>query len=120
MVSDLQEVGIFTSVDDFGMGYSSLNLIKEIPWNVLKVDKCFLPEDDEDERSIRSIMFRHVISLANDMGFESIAEGVETEQQLKFLKETGCVLAQGYFFDKPLPYEEFVERLINYKYKLPY
>ena len=111
VVCGLQEQNIYTSVDDFGMGYSSLNLIRVIPWNVLKVDRSFLPLDDEDSTSIRSIMFKHVVAMTKEMGLECIVEGVETPAQLAVLKENSCELAQGFLFDRPLPMEEFEKRL---------
>lgn len=116
VVSGLQQAGISTSVDDFGMGYSSLNLIKEIPWNVLKVDKSFLPVEDDDENSTRSVMFKYVIAMAKEMGLECIAEGVETQSQVNVLRENHCELAQGFFFDRPLPVEEFEKRLTVHRY----
>lgn len=110
VVTGLQSAGICTSVDDFGMGYSSLNLIKELPWNVLKIDKSFLdPVAEGDEAG--SVMLGHVIAMAQDMGLECIVEGVETAEQVKFLKQHNCYLAQGYFFDRPLPKAEFEKRL---------
>lgn len=120
VVSGLQHEGIYTSVDDFGIGYSSLNLIRAIPWNVLKIDKSFLPVDEDDQNSIRSIMFRHVVAMTNELGLECIAEGVETMEQVKVLRENGCAIAQGYYFDKPLPVADFENRLDsgNYKAKL--
>ena len=111
VVSSFHEKGINTSIDDFGMGYSSLNLIREIPWNVLKVDKSFVPRDGEDENTISNLMFKHVISLARDLGLECVIEGVETVNQLEVLRRNGCNIAQGYFFDRPLPKEEFEARL---------
>lgn len=116
VVRGLQQVGIFTSVDDFGIGYSSLNLIKEIPWNVLKVDKSFLPVEGDNENSIRSIMFKYVIAMAKEMGLECIAEGVETQSQVKIVRDNSCDLAQGFFFDKPLPVKEFEERMKTHQY----
>ncbi|MCR5122030.1 MAG: EAL domain-containing protein [Ruminococcus sp.] len=111
VVSGLQKVGIFTSVDDFGVGYSSLNLIRAIPWNGLKIDKSFIPIAADNADSSRSIMFKHVIAMAKELGLECIAEGVETEQQLEIMQENGCDFAQGFFYDKPIPYEEFIKRL---------
>jgi EAL domain-containing protein (putative c-di-GMP-specific phosphodiesterase class I) len=118
VVSGLQSAHIYTSVDDFGMGYSSLNLLRVIPWNVLKVDRSFLPLDDEDADSIRSIMFKHVVTMAKELGLECIVEGVETPAQLCTLRENNCDLAQGYLFDKPLPVDEFVTRLDKRLYEL--
>lgn len=111
IVGGLQKEGICTSVDDFGMGYSSLNLIREIPWDVLKIDKCFLPAEGETYNEITSTMFKHIISMAKDIGLECITEGVETKDQVEILRQNGCQFAQGFFFDKPLPVEEFEKRL---------
>ena len=111
IVGGLQEESIYTAVDDFGMGYSSLNLIRVIPWNVLKVDRSFLPLDGEQENSVRNIMFRYVVAMAKEMGLECIVEGVETPAQLEVLRKNHCELAQGFLFDKPLPLDEFEKRL---------
>ena len=114
----LQEAGIFTSVDDFGIGYSSLNLIREIPWNILKVDKNFLPLSESAEKDIQNIMFRHVVSMAKEIGLICVAEGVETEEQVKILRKCGCDIAQGFYYDKPLPVREFENRLDMRKYTI--
>ncbi|MCR5217119.1 EAL domain-containing protein [Treponema sp.] len=101
--------GITTSVDDFGIGYSSMNLIRALPWNVIKIDKSFVPKSDSDYR--QHTIFRHLISMARDLGLDCIVEGVETIEQVRLLKENKCYLAQGFFFDKPLPPAEFRRRL---------
>lgn len=113
IVSELRAQGFSVAVDDFGIGYSSLNLIREIPWNVLKIDKSFLPEgkEDDEEDMQKRVMLKHVIGMAQNLGLECIAEGVETVEQIALLKENNCYFAQGYFFDRPLPKEEFEERL---------
>ncbi|MBP5262509.1 MAG: GGDEF domain-containing protein [Clostridiales bacterium] len=111
IVNRLHDYGVYTSVDDFGMGYSSLNLIRDIPWNTLKIDRSFLPVGDEDKMSVRSIMFRHVVSMSRQLGLECIAEGVETEEQLQILRDSNCEMAQGFYYDKPLPVSGFEERL---------
>ncbi len=105
--------GFSVAVDDFGVGYSSLNLIREMPWKVLKIDKSFLPEDtdEEEEYTQKKVMLKHIIGMAQNLGLECIAEGVETTEQVTILKENNCYHAQGYLFDKPLPVEEFEERL---------
>ncbi|SHM71778.1 bifunctional diguanylate cyclase/phosphodiesterase [Ruminococcus flavefaciens] len=118
VVEGLQQQDICTSVDDFGMGYSSLNLIRVVPWNVIKVDKIFLPLDGESPDSTRSVMFKYVVAMANELGLECIVEGVETASQLELLRQNGCYLAQGYLFDKPLPQSEFEKRLDMGKYKV--
>lgn len=112
IVYGLHQQGISTSVDDFGMGYSSLNLIRELPWSVLKIDKSFLPEEKDDSPQ-KYIMLKHLISLSQDMGLECIVEGVETVEHVKLLKENNCYLAQGFYFDRPLPVCEFEKRLLD-------
>ena len=118
VVNGLQREGIYTSVDDFGIGYSSLNLIREIPWNVLKIDRSFLPVEEDSESSSRSIMFKYVVAMARELGLECIAEGVEYANQVDVLIDNQCLFAQGYLFDKPLPLEEFEKRLNNHIYKI--
>ncbi|MCR4821400.1 MAG: EAL domain-containing protein [Treponema sp.] len=109
IVTSLKENNISTSVDDFGIGYSSLNLIRDLPWDILKIDKSFLPENSSNRR--QHIMLKHVIAMAQDLGLDCIVEGVETIEQIKLLKEYNCYMAQGYFFDKPLPRDEFTPKL---------
>lgn len=117
IVTSLRKEGISVSVDDFGVGYSSLNLIRDIPWTVLKIDKCFLPEeyDTDEDKQKKTIMLKSVIMLSQALGLECITEGVETLEQIMLLKKSNCFLAQGYYFDKPLPVEEFEKRLISQK-----
>ena len=111
VVSELQKAGFSTAVDDFGIGYSSLSLIREIPWNVIKLDKDFLPLDGEASDSKTSVMYRHIASLTHDFGFETVTEGVETARQVQILRENKCHIAQGFYFDKALPVEQFEIRL---------
>lgn len=110
IVTALQKEGISTSVDDFGIGYSSLSLISKLPWNVIKIDKSFLL-DKEGKNSVGHIMLKHIIAMAQQLGLEIVAEGVETAEHVKILKENSCYLAQGFYFDKPLPKTEFESRL---------
>lgn len=110
IVTALQKEGISTSVDDFGIGYSSLSLISKLPWNVIKIDKSFLL-DKAGENSVGHIMLKHIIAMAQQLGLEIVAEGVETAEHVKILKENSCYLAQGFYFDKPLPKPEFESRL---------
>ena len=111
VVCGLQEQGVWTAVDDFGMGYSSLNLIRDIPWNVLKIDKNFVPKNVSEEDTIVNKMFKHVIALAQDIGLECVIEGVETIDQLDVLRLNNCFIVQGYFFDRPLPVPDFEYRM---------
>lgn len=101
----LEAVGVQFSLDDFGTGYSSLQYLKMLPLNELKIDQSFV-RDIVTDSSDRSIV-RTIIAMANAMGFEVIAEGVETEEQRKLLVEKGCKHFQGYKFGKPMPIEQF-------------
>ena len=118
MISDLKAHGFATSVDDFGTGYSSLNLIKEIPWNVLKLDKSLLPSKGAENIWQDRVLFKYIVALAKEMGLECVAEGVETVEQLQLLSENNCEMAQGFFFDKPMPSTEFESKLKNRTYKV--
>ena len=112
IVYGLREQDISTSVDDFGVGYSSLNLIREMPWNVLKIDKSFLPTQEEEDNDPSKVkMLRHIITMSQDLGLECIVEGVETAEQVKLLKDCKCYLAQGFYFDRPLTVKEFEQKL---------
>lgn len=110
IIKGLQKEGISTSVDDFGIGYSSLNLIKELPWNVLKLDKKLLPDQGDENPVQKGVMFKYVVAMAQEMGLECIAEGVETAEQVQLLVDHRCNLAQGFYFDRPLAVEEFETR----------
>ncbi|MBR5357935.1 MAG: GGDEF domain-containing protein [Clostridiales bacterium] len=111
VVTQLRDKGIMASIDDFGIGYSSLNLLRDIPWHTLKIDRSFIPDESDGNESVRYKMFSGVLSMARSIGLKCIAEGVETESQLKVVRETGCDIIQGYYYDKPLPKEEFESRL---------
>ncbi len=112
LVTGLRERGFATSVDDFGVGYSSMNLLHELPWSIIKIDRSFIPVGDgstEDEK--RKVLLKSIIEMVNSLDLKSIAEGVETAEQVILLKENGCYYVQGYYFDKPMPVEDFETRL---------
>ena len=115
LVYKLKDEGIRTSVDDFGVGYSSMSMLRDIPFSELKIDRSFLTYTT-DTRDRSAVMMKHVISMATELGMRCIAEGVETPDQIKMLKDMECFRAQGFYFDKPLPREDFEKRL----YKGPY
>ena len=95
----LDQMGIVIGVDDFGTGYSSLSHIQQLPIEILKIDRSFVKASDKDDSSRRLV--KSVIDLANNLGLTVVAEGIETQFELDYLKEYGCELGQGYFFSKP-------------------
>ena len=105
VMDELHERGFRMSIDDFGTGYSSLSYLRKFKINKLKIDQSFVSSifDDPESRAIVSA----IITLADSLGFETIAEGVETEEQLEFLRMRGCREVQGYYFSKPLRVREF-------------
>ena len=105
LVTSLKEKGFLIEIDDFGSGYSSLNVISELPFDVLKIDMVFMKKIDEHPMN-RDIV-KMILALCKKIGATSVAEGVETEEHYKFLKECGCDVIQGYYFSKPLPENEF-------------
>ncbi len=109
IMNKLKTIGFKLSMDDFGSGYSSLNLLKEIPIDVLKIDKEFF-NSKEVERT--EIVINNVIKMARELNILVVAEGVEKEEQVETLTHMKCNMAQGFFFAKPMPIEEF-EKLIK-------
>ncbi|MBF0448495.1 MAG: EAL domain-containing protein [Magnetococcales bacterium] len=109
----LREMGISISIDDFGTGYSSLSYLKKFPFNTLKIDQSFVRDltVDSDEAAIVSA----IINLARDLGLGVVAEGVETKEQLSFLKKHKCDSIQGYLFSRPLPPEKFSAFMISHQ-----
>jgi len=109
-VDSMRQNRINVSIDDFGTGYSSLNLIKILSATTIKVDKSFIDHIDEKKDSV---VVKSIIDIASELGFEVIAEGAETVQQVDILRSMGCNKIQGYYFDKPLPKDEFEKRLTD-------
>lgn len=111
VMHNIKQGGFGLSIDDFGAGYSSLNLLREMPVDVLKLDKGFLDDCSGDNSTREKRIIAHVISMAKDLQLTVLAEGVETERQKEFLKESHCDLIQGYFYAKPMSEEQFTEYL---------
>ncbi|WP_416304993.1 EAL domain-containing protein [Neptunicella sp. SCSIO 80796] len=107
----LKKMGVRIAIDDFGTGYSSMSYLKKFPVDVLKIDQTFIR--DLDEISNDAAIVEASIYLADKIGLETIAEGVETVEQLGFLQNNGCHIIQGYYFSKPLPEQELLTLLNN-------
>ena len=116
-VDILKSYGIASSMDDFGTGSSSLSLLTSLPVDVIKIDKSLLEADAVSERE--RVIVSNVVRMVQDLDIDVIMEGVETVEQVDFLKQVHCNLAQGFLFDKPLPKAEFEERLQRVKYANP-
>ncbi|ABM20855.1 putative bifunctional diguanylate cyclase/phosphodiesterase [Marinobacter nauticus] len=100
-LSQLHQLGVHLAIDDFGVGYSSLGYLRDFPVDLLKIDRSFIT--DVTERHDDAVITRAVINLAHNLGIQVVAEGVETEEQLNFLKAHRCNLAQGYLISRPIP-----------------
>lgn len=114
MLKQLKEHNISTSIDDFGTGYSSLTMLKNTNLDVIKIDKSFIPTEDKINKADEGkdvIMLNNIIQIAQDFGMEIIAEGVENEEQLSYLKSLNCNIVQGFLFDRPLREDEFERKL---------
>jgi len=103
ILQGLKALGVHLSIDDFGTGYSSLSYLTSLPIGTLKIDHSFVMDIDRQDGGNRGILAQAIISLGHSLNLNVIAEGVENESQLQFLKANGCDEAQGYYFSKPMP-----------------
>lgn len=100
-LNSIRKLGVKLSIDDFGTGYSSLSYLQTFPVRELKIDRAFVCKIEQSSEDIEIV--RAIISLAKNIGLETVAEGIETEQQLSILRELGCKFGQGFLFAKPVP-----------------
>lgn len=105
LIKGLHNLGIKVSMDDFGSGYSSLNLLSKLPIDIIKLDKVFLKEGEMQESD--RIIISCVVDMAKKLHITSLCEGVETQEQSDYLKKVGCQMQQGFFFSRPVPREDF-------------
>ncbi len=110
-INKIKKMGITIAVDDFGSGYSSLNYLKRLPVDVLKIDRSFISDIESDPSD--SAIVAGIIGLAKSLKMKTVAEGVETEEQRSILENLGCDNYQGYLFSKPLPPELFAETFLS-------
>jgi len=113
----LKQVGVKIAIDDFGTEYSSLNYIKQLPLDKIKIDMSFVRGINVNRKD--EAVIKVIIALAKNLGLKVIAEGVETKEQLDFLRDQMCDEIQGYYYYKPMPalqVEELMKNKLNLKY----
>ena len=115
-INRLHAKGFATWLDDFGSGYSSFNVLKDFDFDVLKLDMAFLVGFNGNEKA--KALIKSVISLADQIGMKTLCEGVETDEQAKFLEEVSCGRLQGYLYGKPLSYDELLEKIQKGEYSI--
>ncbi len=113
VIDEFKRNGFIISMDDFGTGVSSLGRLKELPVDVLKIDKQFLNNITSNTKGY--LIMKHIIEMAQELESETISEGVETIEEARLLKRLGCDLVQGYFFSRPISEENFLQFVENYK-----
>ncbi len=106
VIGEIQTAGFSVALDDFGSGYSSLSVLKDVPADVLKLDRAFLRNEKGQYERSRDVM-ESVIGLAKQLNMRIITEGVETEEQIEFLKSAQCDVVQGFIYSGPIPLSEF-------------
>ena len=116
LVGRIHNVGLSCSIDDFGSGFSSLNVLKDVQVDALKLDRVFFANDREEDNERGKNVIQSVIQLAQALDLHTISEGVEERNQVEFLKQMKCDLIQGYVFARPMPVPEF-EKLAFGAYK---
>ena len=106
----LRADGFLMEMDDFGSGYSSLNMLKDVPFDILKIDMMFLSASENAGKA--RVILQTIINLSTELGITSITEGVETKGQFDMLLDMGCRLFQGYYFARPMAVEDFEEQYL--------
>jgi diguanylate cyclase (GGDEF)-like protein len=107
ILQELKSLGVRVSIDDFGVGYSSLSCLRRLPIDTLKIDRSFVSDIAEPPQGDRGLLAQAIISLAHSLNLNVVAEGVETRPQFEFLRAQGCDQVQGFYFGKPMPAGEY-------------
>jgi EAL domain-containing protein (putative c-di-GMP-specific phosphodiesterase class I) len=119
ILNDLSKLGIRLAIDDFGTGYSSLSYLKQFPFDVIKIDRSFIQDiiTDSDDAAIVDA----ILAMSQHLGLNVVAEGVENIEQLSFLQSRDCEQVQGYYFSKPLSFDDFSKFIDHWdtKFVLP-
>ena len=109
-VQEIKKEGFIVSIDDFGTGYSSLSILQNMPIDIIKIDKTFIDKIDFDKKG--NNLVDYIILIAKKLNLKTVAEGIENEEQAKYLKEIDCDLLQGYYYSKPLESSQY-EKLLG-------
>lgn len=110
ILKTIKNNGFQVSLDDFGTGYSSLNMLQSMPVDIIKIDKIFV---DNANLKIDKNVINYIVMIAHQLGIKTVVEGVETKEQLEFVKKIGCDVIQGYYYSKPLnkvDFEKFFDK----------
>ncbi|MEC7119384.1 MAG: EAL domain-containing protein, partial [Pseudomonadota bacterium] len=105
-LNQLRQMGVLLAIDDYGTGYSSLSYVRKLPISELKIDQSFIKHMIDSPNDV--MIVRSTIELAHSLGFRVVAEGVETQAISQTLADFGCDFAQGYFYARPLPFDDYV------------
>ena len=110
-IKKLHKMGFTISMDDFGSGYSSLNTLKDLDIAELKLDREFLSEQSTSPKG--KVVVESIIRLARELSITTVAEGIENERQLEFLRSISCDIGQGFYFARPMPVEAFENKVLH-------
>jgi diguanylate cyclase (GGDEF)-like protein len=117
ILNSLKSIGVKLALDDFGTGYSSLEYLKDFPFDILKIDRCFIKKIEHSTK--QQSLVSAIIKMAQALDLKVVAEGVETEGEVRFLQAHNCEIIQGYYFSKPLAQEDFEEQILTTQKQLP-